>query len=384
MVDNVNTLPQNLANEISYSVIGRYFPSSYSKAQISRDIADRNKMKKLLMSMSFTSSKFTKALDTFISLINQIIPDFKGLMSIVDINDVFASRIDSITEKIEQFTTNAKQSAQSGGGGGGFGSLLVGGGVAAGAMLGMGAVNGVEAASGPMNPGVLPVSTDIPPEGKAVLAAIASVESPGYNAINYVAVKQGAPKYFNDFSRHPFEGKKGYTAAGKYQILASNWARYAPMAGVSDFKPASQDKVAWIFAQDVYQRQTGRSLIEDMKNPDMHASIVQTLGPTWHGMRDNFSKSLGTLRSVYKSQSGQQQPLQGQQPQTKAPGEIPAMKEGGMIPENSNPFGTLALLHPGELVVPKSKLPEIANAVEVEQDYQQNYHTEFVPVIVYA
>lgn len=376
------TLPQSLANEISYSVIGRYFPSSYSKAQIASEIADRNKMKKLLMSMSLTSVKFTRALDTFISLISQIIPDFKGVLDFANISDLLATRIDSITDKIEQFTTNAKQNGQ--GGVGGFGGMLLGGGTAAGAVMGMSAISNVEAATGPINPGVLPVSSDLPPEGKAVLAAIASVESPGYNAINYVAVSQGQPKYVNDLSRHPFEGKKGYTAAGKYQILASNWARYAPMAGVTDFKPASQDKVAWIFAQDVYQRQTGRSLIEDVKNPELHPSIVQVLGPTWHGMRDNFSKSLSTLRSVYQTQSSTTQPLSGQDPSTKPPGEVAVLKEGGMIPDNSNPFGTLALLHPGEFVVPKSKLSEIVDAMEIEQDYQQNYHTEFIPVIVYA
>lgn len=383
MADSTITLPQNLANEISYSVIGRYFPSSYSKARIASEIADRNKMKKLLMSMSLTSVKFTRALDTFISLISQIIPDFKGVLEFANIGDLLATRIDSITDKIEQFTTNAKQNGQ-GGVGGGFGGMMLGGGAAAGAAMGMSAITNVEAATGPINPGTLPVSTDLPPEGKAVLAAIASVESPGYNAINYVAVSQGSPKYVNDLSRHPFEGKKGYTAAGKYQILASNWAKYAPMAGVTDFKPASQDKVAWIFAQDVYQRQTGRSLIEDVKNPELHPSIVQVLGPTWHGMRDNFNKSLSTLRSVYQSQSGSSQTLAGQTPNTKPPGEVPVLKEGGMIPDNSNPFGTLALLHPGEFVVPKSKLSDIANAIEIEQDYQQNYHTEFVPVIVYA
>lgn len=381
MVETIS-IPQNLANEISFSVIGRYFPSSYSKAQISSDIADRNKMKQLLMSMSFTSTKFTRALDTFISLLNQIIPDFKSVTSILDINEMISSRIDKITTMIEQFTTNAKQNPQQGGAGG-FGGLMLAGGIGSAALMGMNMAGQMEAAGGPVNPSVLPVSADLPPEGKAVLAAIASVESPGYNAINYVAVSQGYPKYVNDLSKHPFEGQKGYTAAGKYQILASNWAKYAPMAGVSDFKPESQDKVAWLFAQDVYQRQTGRSLIDDVKNPEMHASIVQTLAPTWHGMGANFQKSLSTLSSVYKTSSSSALPPSQPSP-TNNIGEIPAMKEGGMIPDNSNPFGTLALLHPGELVVPKSKLPEIANAIEVEQDYQQNYHTEFLPIIVYA
>jgi muramidase (phage lysozyme) len=143
------------------------------------------------------------------------------------------------------------------------------------------------------------ISSEVPPEGKAVLAAISSTESGGaYNIINYVAVSQGAPKYFSDYSHHPFEGQKGSTAAGRYQILASNWERYAPMAGVSDFSPASQDKVAWVFAQDVYRRQTNRDLAADVKNPEAHQYIISVLGGTWMGLADNPGKSLAALQSA--------------------------------------------------------------------------------------
>ena len=57
-------------------------------------------------------------------------------------------------------------------------------------------------------------SRDLSPEEKAILETIAGGESGGrYDIINYVA-GGGTPAYFSDFSKHPFAGLKGYTAAG--------------------------------------------------------------------------------------------------------------------------------------------------------------------------
>ena len=143
-------------------------------------------------------------------------------------------------------------------------------------------------------------SSNLSAEEKAILETIAGGESGGrYDIINYVA-GGGTPAYFSDFSKHPFEGQKGYTAAGRYQILASNYDIYSKQAGVSDFSPESQDKVALEFAKDVYKRQTGGNLVEDIKNPELHESITNVLKPTWHGIKGG--SYLGSAYESFKTQ----------------------------------------------------------------------------------
>lgn len=119
---------------------------------------------------------------------------------------------------------------------------------------------------------------------KAVLSGVASGEGGNdYGAINYKA-GGGSTK---DFSKHPFAGKKGVTAAGRYQILASNYEKYGKQIGITDFSEDSQDAVAWQMASDVYKRQTGRSLDQDAQNPKNLPMIFNTLSSDWHGLRGN-------------------------------------------------------------------------------------------------
>jgi muramidase (phage lysozyme) len=141
------------------------------------------------------------------------------------------------------------------------------------------------------------VSSQVPPEGRALLDAIAQGEGGrhGYHAINYVAARTHGPR-FEDFSRHPFQGQSGYTAAGRYQMLWNTFEPYARRLGLSDFSPESQDRAAWALAVDVYSRRTRRNLEEDLKNPQMFEGITSALAPTWHALRggggDRFIEAL--------------------------------------------------------------------------------------------
>lgn len=57
---------------------------------------------------------------------------------------------------------------------------------------------------------------------------------------------------FSSYHRHPgvlidIDGKPGgleSTAAGRYQLLSRCWKPYCDLLGISDFSPASQDKIA--------------------------------------------------------------------------------------------------------------------------------------------
>ena len=65
-------------------------------------------------------------------------------------------------------------------------------------------------------------------------------------------------KYFDDFKDHPRkincikykEKDLCSSAAGRYQFLSKTWDRYAESAGVKNFKPLSQDKVAVKILED--------------------------------------------------------------------------------------------------------------------------------------
>lgn len=82
---------------------------------------------------------------------------------------------------------------------------------------------------------------------QAFLRAIRAGES-SQDASAYQMLVYGGQ--FNDFSTHPnvrktIPGTKNFTtAAGAYQITYSTWQWLHILAGVSDFTPASQDKMA--------------------------------------------------------------------------------------------------------------------------------------------
>ena len=90
-------------------------------------------------------------------------------------------------------------------------------------------------------------AADIPPEGKALLDAIAGAEAPGYN-FRYPS------KPFSGYSDHPRideptpDGRTS-DAAGRYQFLSTTWDKYKPG---KEFTPENQDIAAWRLAIGVY------------------------------------------------------------------------------------------------------------------------------------
>jgi muramidase (phage lysozyme) len=131
---------------------------------------------------------------------------------------------------------------------------------------------------GALSPGA--ISSDVTPEGRALLANIAGGESGGDASILY------GGGHFSDTSKFPeWAGKMGPAgishAAGRYQFQPATWAAASKGAGVSDFTPASQDKAAWWLAQHDYRQRTGRDLGADLKDPSKASAIGAALGPTW-------------------------------------------------------------------------------------------------------
>jgi muramidase (phage lysozyme) len=226
-----------------------------------------------------------------------------------------------------------------GGSGLGWKSLLAAGGIGAAAgaigsqgldiMSGMGIGGGGDNSSSggssgggsgssykPSSPGQSTLaSTNLKPEEKAILETISKGESSGkYNIINYKAPGGGGrPQYFemSDNAQHPFKGKKGYTAAGRYQFLWSTWASEVKSMGEDPntfaFTPENQDRVAVSHAKRRYKSLTGRDLLEDIKSqdPKILSGISNTLRPTWHGIQGG--NYLGTSYEHFKKQSSQQE-----------------------------------------------------------------------------
>ena len=124
---------------------------------------------------------------------------------------------------------------------------------------------------------------DLPEGATALLNTISGRESGGdYNIVNFMAKRQGLQKTGPE-GGHPFAGQKGYTAAGRYQFLASTWKATAESAGLdpNDFSPENQDRAAWHLAKQGYRRSTkGRSLEDDIKDPKNARMILDNL-PDW-------------------------------------------------------------------------------------------------------
>ena len=100
---------------------------------------------------------------------------------------------------------------------------------------------------------------------------LAKAEGADYNVIT-------GGKRFDDFSRHPgvvgMVTKQGpSTAAGRYQITQSTYNDVAPRLGITDFSPASQDRIA------IELIRRGGAL-QDIESGDFNAAIKK-LGGTW-------------------------------------------------------------------------------------------------------
>jgi len=122
------------------------------------------------------------------------------------------------------------------------------------------------------------------------LNAIAGGESGGrYNVIY-------GGQLFNDYSRHPNITVDNSTAAGRYGITNPTYNQYASGLGITDFSPASQDKMAWAIANDRYRQATGRDLATTLRSGDPNAinEVGNVLSPTWVSLKGkNFAQMYG-------------------------------------------------------------------------------------------
>lgn len=121
-------------------------------------------------------------------------------------------------------------------------------------------------------------ASNIPPEGKALLDAIAGSESSGYNS------RYPSKSFDNNWVDHPRISEvirsgpnRGRTsdAAGRYQFLSSTWDQYKPAKA---FTPENQDIAAYRLAIAAYGY--GESgLINDLKKDP--AKVARKLSKTW-------------------------------------------------------------------------------------------------------
>jgi muramidase (phage lysozyme) len=157
--------------------------------------------------------------------------------------------------------------------------------------------------SSPSGPsGTIVSATGIPPEGKALLDAIAGSEAgpEGYKS-------RFPSKSFSSFADHPRKDepipwRPGWTsnAAGRYQFISTTWDDLAGRLRLKDFSPANQDRAAWQLAIDNYGK--GESgIIEDLrKNP---LTVANKLSPTWTSLPGGAEQNAATSGFVNRFQS---------------------------------------------------------------------------------
>lgn len=156
-------------------------------------------------------------------------------------------------------------------------------------------------------PTTAPVGKWITPEIAAFLNTISEAEgtnsSKGYNMIVGLG-KAGAPAYFYDYAQHPnvigLRTSHGpSTAAGRYQIVNKTWRGLVKQyPELKDFSPDSQDRAAWILAQQDYRKKWGRDLGADLK--DNITEYLPSLKSTWQGF---YYKNPVTLFQKYRGAS---------------------------------------------------------------------------------
>jgi muramidase (phage lysozyme) len=118
-------------------------------------------------------------------------------------------------------------------------------------------------------------AADIPPEGKALLDAIAGSESSGYKS-------RFPSTSFSGFGDHPridepIPWRPGYTsnAAGRYQFLSTTWDQYKPG---KEFTPENQDIAAYRLAIAAYGYGE-KGLIEALRKDPL--AVANKLSRTW-------------------------------------------------------------------------------------------------------
>ncbi|MBB3808748.1 hypothetical protein [Pseudochelatococcus contaminans] len=133
--------------------------------------------------------------------------------------------------------------------------------------------------------GYVPFSGVETPEQKALLATIASSESPAYNVMyggRRFSSYADHPRVDVPIRRGPNAGRTS-SAAGLFQMLKGTWDGAANALGLKEFTPPNQDKAAWYLARTRYKRATGRNLHDDLRSgdPETIAGIGRALRGEW-------------------------------------------------------------------------------------------------------
>jgi murein DD-endopeptidase MepM/ murein hydrolase activator NlpD len=132
-------------------------------------------------------------------------------------------------------------------------------------------------------------AADIPPEGKALLDAIAGAEAPGYNS-RYPS--KTFSNGYKDHPRLPEPTKDGRTsdAAGRYQFLSSTWDSYKPAKA---FTPENQDVAAWRLAISAYGK--GESgIVKDLQKDPMKVATSAGMLQQWPSLPGGNQKNDAT------------------------------------------------------------------------------------------
>lgn len=188
-------------------------------------------------------------------------------------------------------------------------------------------------------------STDIPPEGRALLDAIANSESAIPNSDNGYRARYPS-KTFDSFKDHPRIAERILSgpnagnvsdAAGRYQFISTTWDSLAKRLNLKDFSPENQDKAAWQLAIDVYGKGKQGIIQSLRKNP---LSVARKLAPTWTslpgGIEENaatrdferkFRKSVSKYRSQVKPELQPQSKSNSTKLSTKKSNTYSEMKE---------------------------------------------------------
>jgi murein DD-endopeptidase MepM/ murein hydrolase activator NlpD len=138
-------------------------------------------------------------------------------------------------------------------------------------------------------------AADIPPEGKALLDAIAGAEAPGYNSRYPSKTFSG----YKDHPRIPEPTPDGRTsdAAGRYQFISSTWDSYKPAKA---FTPENQDIAAWRLATATYGYGESGIVKDLQKDPMKVADKLKGQWPSLPGGSQPNNATSGFL-SRYKA-----------------------------------------------------------------------------------
>jgi hypothetical protein len=127
------------------------------------------------------------------------------------------------------------------------------------------------------------VSGSVPPEGRALLNAIAGSESNGTYADQYSSTG----------------------ARGRYQFLQSTWSEVSKQTGLSEWTPENQDQNAWFYAQQMFKAKGGPggdlgAFLRSGGDPSpwLKGTWVSLPGGSeWNKQTDGFRSRLGAFMS---------------------------------------------------------------------------------------